>query len=34
MKAYDNEKGLFGVLTFDDLCVTQGQDQTYKIFTV
>ena len=28
MKAYNEEKGLFGVMTFDDLGVIQGQGQT------
>ena len=34
MKAYDEEKVLFGVLTFDDLRMTQGKGQTCQIFTV
>ena len=32
MKAYNKEKMLFGVLTFDDLGMTQ--DQMCQIFTV
>ena len=34
MNAYDEGKDLFGVLTFDDLSVTQGQGQMCQIFTV
>ena len=31
MKAYDEEKGHFDVLTFHDLGVTQGQGQTCQL---
>ena len=34
MKAYDKEKCLFGILTLDDLGLTQGQCQKCKIFSV
>ena len=34
MKAYDEGVLLFGVLTFDDLGITQGQGQTCLIFAV
>ena len=34
IKAFDEGKGILGVLTFDDLSVTQGQGRTYQIFTV
>ena len=34
MKAYDGEKCFLGVLTFDDLSVTQGQGHRYQIFTL
>ena len=33
MKVYDEEKGIFGVLTFDDLGVTQDQGQKSFIIT-
>ena len=34
MKAYDEEKCLFGTLILDDLDVTQGQGLKCQIFTV
>ena len=34
MKAYDEGKCLFAILTIDDLGVTQGQGQKCKIFSV
>ena len=34
MKANDKEKRLLGVLTLDDIGVTQGQGQTCQIFTI
>ena len=34
MMAYDKEKYLLSVLTFDNLDVTQGQGQKHQIFTV
>ena len=34
MKAYDEGKVLFGVLTFNDFGMTQGQGQMCQIFTV
>ena len=34
MRAYDEGKCLFGILTLDDFDVTQGQGQKCKIFSV
>ena len=34
MKSYDEGNCLNGVLTFDDLVMTQGQGQKCQIFTV
>ena len=34
MRAYDEEKVLFGVLTLDDLDMSQGQGQMCQIFIV
>ena len=34
MKAFDEKKVLIGVLTFDDLGMTQGRGQTCQIFFV
>ena len=34
MKAYDEDKCIFGVLTLDDLSMIQGQGQKCQIFSV